>query len=110
MNLNITFRNLEPSTFVHQKIREKATRLKKYFNGKVDIRWVCSVESERHISEINVHAGHRYFHAKAENSNIYKTLDEALIKIKRQIKKINQQLKNKIHRKNQIEYIPTLIN
>ena len=71
--------------------------MKKYFHGEIDINWVCSVEGERHISDVNVHAGHNYFHAHSEDDNLYKTFDQVLSKIERQIKRKNNQSKDKLH-------------
>ena len=97
MKLNIVYRHLDSTPSIEEKIREKADHLKKYFDGKIEITWTCSVDNKLHRSEVNVHAGHNFFHAKAEDDNLYKTMDEVLSKVERQIRKKNNQLKDKIH-------------
>jgi len=98
MNLKLSFRHMEPTPSIENKIQEKATHLKKYFKDKMDIHWVCSLEGNRQRSDVNVHAGHGHFHAFAEGENLYKTMDEVISKIERQLSKKNDQIKNHIHR------------
>ena len=92
MNLNITYRHLDSTEAIDEKIRAKVESLDKYFHGKLDIHWVCSIEDGRHISEVNVHSGKIYFHAKAENDNLYKTFDEVIHKLNAQIRKKKEQI------------------
>ena len=98
MKLNISYHHLESTPSIEEKIREKAEHLKKYFDGHVEVNWVCSIEKDRHKSDVNVHAGNFNFHATAEDDNLYKTFDEALHKLDKQLKKKNEQVKDKIHR------------
>jgi putative sigma-54 modulation protein len=98
MKINISYHHLESTPSIDQKVREKANHLNKYFDGSVDVNWVCSVERDRHKSEVNVHAGKFHFHAEAEDDNLYKTLDDVLQKIERQVSKQNDKVKDKIHR------------
>ena len=98
MNLKISYHHLESTPSIDSKVTEKAGHLKKYFDGKIDVNWVCSVERDRHKSEVNVHAGKFHFHAEAEDDNLYKTLDDVLQKIERQVSKKSDIVKDKIHR------------
>lgn len=99
MNLKISYRHLESTPSIEEKIRSKTTaHLEKYFQGDCDIKWVCSIDNHRHRSEINVHAGHGHFRAQAEDDCLYKTMDEALAKVERQIREQNKKIKEKIHK------------
>jgi len=98
MKLKISYHHLESTPSIDSKVKEKAEHLKKYFDGKIDVTWVCSVERDRHKSEVNVHAGNFHFHADAEDDNLYKTFDEVLHKIEKQVSKKSDKLKDKIHR------------
>jgi putative sigma-54 modulation protein len=97
VKLNISYRHLESTESIKAKIEEKADHLKKYFKGHVNIDWVCSVDGDKHSSEVNVHAGKNHFHSHSEDNCLYKTLDIALNKIEKQIRKKNNMLKDKIH-------------
>ena len=92
MNLNITYRHLDSTPSLDEKIKSKAEGLSKYFHGNLDIHWVCSVEDGRHISEVNVHSGKIYFHAKSESDTLYKTFDEVIHKLDAQIRKKKEQI------------------
>ena len=98
MELKITYRHLESTPSIEEKIRDKASHLEKYFKGNMEVHWICGVEKDRHTSEVNVHAGHHYFNAKAEDDDLYKTMDQALKKIEPQIREKNKQIKDHIHR------------
>jgi putative sigma-54 modulation protein len=81
------------------KIEEKLNHLKKYFSGKLDIHWVCSVDGhDQHKSEVQVNVAGTRFHAHAIDKNLYSTLDVAVGKLESQMRKKNDKLKNKIHR------------
>lgn len=98
MELNISYRHLEPSEAVSAKISEKVAHLNKYFHGKLKVDWVCSVDGHhQHRSEVNVHYGSNNFHAHAVDKNLYHSLDLVLHKLERQIQKKNEKLKDKIH-------------
>ncbi len=97
MNVNISYRHLKGTPSLDMQIQKKVEHLKKYFEGNVDVNWVCSIEHNVHRSEVNVHAGHFYFHAEDENENLYKTFDGVLVKIEKQLRRKNRKLKDKIH-------------
>ncbi len=99
MNIKISYRHLDSSDSVTAKINEKLSHLKKFYNGKSDIHWVCSVDGhEQHKSEVQIHVDGRSFHASAVNKNLYKTLDFVVEKLEKQMRKESEKQKNKIHR------------
>ncbi len=87
MNLNITYRHVESTPSIEEKIRDKASKIEKYFDKDVNIDWVCTVDKNQHTSEVNVHASGKHFHAKSEEDSLYKTFDGALQKLEGQIRK-----------------------
>jgi putative sigma-54 modulation protein len=97
MNLTISYRHLESTPSLNQKIEEKASHLNKYFDGQLNVDWVCAVEGQVQKSEVSVQSGHDHFHAAAEGQNLYKTLDQVLHKLESQIRKKNNKSKKKLH-------------
>ena len=97
MQLNISYKHLDSSEAIETQIKNKSSHLKKYFQGRLDVDWVCSIDGQEHKSEVHVHAGHFTFHAHASDKNLYHTLDMALHKIEKQLSKKNELLKDKIH-------------
>lgn len=99
MELNISYRHLDPSDALSAKIEEKVAHLKKYFHGKLKVDWVCSVDGhQQHKSEVNVHFGSKIFHANAVDKNLYVSLDIVLQKLEKQIQKKNGKIKNRMHK------------
>lgn len=105
MEVRISYRHLEKSPAVDEKIMEKLEHLKKYFKGKLNVSWVCSVDGhQQHKSEVNINMGQKNFHAHAIDKNLYNTLDMALNKLEKQIEKQDSKRKDKIHSP-KVEYV-----
>ncbi len=98
MKVNISFRHMDSSPAVEEKINEKCARLNKFFSGEISIDWICSVEKDNHVSEVNAKVAHHNFHAHAVMDNMYKTIDDAVEKLERQMEKEDSKQKEKIHR------------
>src|SRR3989338_7191488 len=99
MQVSTTFKNIEHTESLDQKIQEKSTKLKKYFHGKINVHWVCWVEDINHWAEVLVTGDQVKIHAKAKTDGLYKTLDEVVKKVEKQLEKKNTKVKAKIHRK-----------
>jgi putative sigma-54 modulation protein len=97
MQLKISFIHMDHSDAVESHIKEKATRLKKYLNGKIDVEWTCEASKHEHISHVNVHGKGFHYHANASADNLYKTIDMALEKVERQIVRKKEKVTNKHH-------------
>ncbi len=97
MELTVSFRHLDPSPRLHAILEKKLSKLLKILNGNAQISWVTSKEKSKqtheklsdqtHKSEIGVHFGHHYLHASAEGHDLYKTIDQTISKIRKQIQK-----------------------
>ena len=98
MDLKVTYKHIESTPAIEEQIKRKSTKLKKYFNGRIDVDWICSVEGGVHSSDVSVRGDQIHFHATSSDDNLYKTFDSVIVKLERQLSKKNQQLKAKIHR------------
>ena len=98
MNITIAYKSMESSPAVEEKIKEKCHRLEKYFKGAFHVDWTCHVEKDNHISEVYVSAAHHKFHAHSEKDSLYKTIDDAIEKLEKQMARESSQEKEKIHR------------
>lgn len=99
MKVTISFKNIEHTDSLDNRIQEKSEKLTKYFQGNTNVKWICSAKDGVHISELNLSGPHFEYHAKAQSDNLYKTLDMAVSKIEKQIIRKKEKLKNKMHRK-----------
>jgi putative sigma-54 modulation protein len=97
MNLNIVCRHFDHTESIENRIKDKAAHLAKFFDGKIDVDWTCSLEKNFHKSDVKVHAGHNVFHASAQDNDLYKTFDEVVPKLEKQLRKKNTMMKDHIH-------------
>lgn len=97
MKLKISFKHLDHTPALDQRIKEKSEKFEKYFEGNTNIQWFCWVHNDEHWAEIKVHGPKFDFFAKACADNMYKSLDLVVDKMERQIEKQKDQMKNKLH-------------
>ena len=97
MKLKISFKHLDHTPALDERIKEKTERLEKYFQGNTSVHWVCWVHGEKHHAEIKVHGPKFDFFAKAHANNMYKSLDLVIDKIERQFEKQKDMKRNKLH-------------
>ncbi|MBL6988720.1 MAG: ribosome-associated translation inhibitor RaiA [Bacteriovoracaceae bacterium] len=99
MKLKITFKHLEHTPSLDEKIREKSKKLEKYLDSSAVLNWTCFVKDGHHYAEVDVHNLHYDFHATANSDNLYKTLDLVIAKLTKQLSKKKEKVKDKIHKK-----------
>ncbi len=85
MRCEITFRNLEHTEALDQKIQSKSQKLEKYLGPETTIKWVCWIEKNSQIAEVKVNHKQDHYIAKAESEDLYKTMDLVIDKLANQI-------------------------
>lgn len=99
MEIKISYRHIESTLAIEEKVEQKAKKLKKFFNGKMFVDWTCSVEGDVHCSDVKVSGDHFSYHVTSKDKTLYKTFDDALGKIEKQLVKHKEQTRDKLHRK-----------
>jgi putative sigma-54 modulation protein len=94
MQMNITFRHFDASDSLKEHARERVERVNKYLDGAGDAHVVLSVERHVHSADITVHAGSFVLRGKDKSSDMYVSIDTAMEKIERQLKRYKEKLKN----------------
>lgn len=97
MKLKISFKHLDHTPALDQRIKEKSEKFEKYFQGNTSIQWFCWVEDNKHWAEIKVHGPKFDFFAKACADNLYKSLDLVVDKMERQIEKQKEKMHSHSH-------------
>ena len=103
MNLRTNFTHIEPTESLKSKIEEKAMKLNKFFNGRFDINWTCSTEKDQHISHVTVSGAKKTFNATSKKDDLYKTFDDVIGKLEKQIGKTKEMSKDHLHHKHEID-------
>lgn len=97
MKLKISFKHLDHTPALDQRIKEKSEKFEKFFQGNTSIQWFCWVEDNKHWAEIKVHGPKFDFFAKACADNMYKSLDLVVDKMERQIEKQKDKMHSHAH-------------
>jgi putative sigma-54 modulation protein len=105
MKITITFKHLEHTPALDEKIEKKSKKLEKFFDGNFNVDWVCWCDDKaQHWAELKVH-GHAFdFHAKADADSLYKALDLVIEKVEKQMLKQKSKLRNKLHKNQALKF------
>jgi putative sigma-54 modulation protein len=95
MQLTITFKNIDASENIKRHIAEKLEKLDKLLDNPGDATAVLSVEKFRNIAEISITGDRLVLNAKEETSDIYSSIDAAIDKLDKQLKKNKEKIKTK---------------
>ncbi len=91
MNLEISFRHMDHTESIDERIRDKVDNFaKKHLSQEARVQWTCMVEHGAHESKVHIMDRGHDFHVKASSDNMYKTIDQAM-------EKLGSQLENKGH-------------
>src|SRR5258705_2761763 len=89
MQINVTFRHVDPTPALRSHAEDKLERMvKKYLRRPVDAHVILSVAKERHIAEITLKADHATLFAQEETHDLYSAIDLALDKLEHQAQKL----------------------
>lgn len=93
MQINITFRHVEPSDGLKSYATEKVDRLTKYFDGVVEGHVVLGLEKIRHIVEVTLQANGTRVNGREENADFYSAIDNVVDKLERQLVRYKEKIK-----------------
>jgi putative sigma-54 modulation protein len=94
MQLNITFRHLEPTEALKSHIKGRVEHVQRYIDRPSEAHAVLHVENLDHHAEITVKAGRFLLRGTARSPDMYASIDQAADKIERQLKKHKEKLTN----------------
>jgi putative sigma-54 modulation protein len=100
MKITSSFKHLEHTPAIDQKIQDKSQKLNKYFEGNFEVQWTCHVRDDgAHCADIKIIGPSFEYHAGAHSETLYKSLDMVISKIERQIQKKKSKWKSNISNK-----------
>ena len=94
MQLNITFRQLDPIDSLKNYAREKVERVNKYLDKAGEAHVVLSLERHLHHADISIHSGHFLLRGREKSEDMYASIDLAMDKIEKQLKRYKEKLKH----------------
>ena len=94
MQVNITFRHLEPTEALKSHVKGRVEHVQKYIDRPSEAHAVLHVENLHHHAEITVKAGRFLLRGCAKSQDMYASIAAAADKIERQLKKHKEKLYN----------------
>ncbi len=92
MQLNITFRHLDPTEALKAHVRDRVAHVQRYIDRPSEAHAVLHVENVDHHAELTVKAGRFLLRGTAKSGDMYASIDAAADKIERQLKKHKEKL------------------
>ncbi|MBS3809891.1 MAG: ribosome-associated translation inhibitor RaiA [Desulfobacterales bacterium] len=94
MQTSVTFKNLDPSDHLKSYVSTKLDRFDKLLDNPAEAQVVLSVEKIRHIAEIRLKGDRLNIVCRENSSDMYSSIDLALDKLEKQLKKQKAKIKN----------------
>ena len=87
MQVNITFRHLEPTDALKTHVRDRVAHVGKYIDRPSEAHAVLHVENLDHHAEITMKAGRFLLRGTGRSQDMYASIDAAAERIEKQLKK-----------------------
>ncbi|HVP67713.1 MAG TPA: ribosome-associated translation inhibitor RaiA [Anaeromyxobacteraceae bacterium] len=94
MQVNITFRHLEPTEALKSHVRDKVEHIQRYIDRPTEAHAVLHVENVYHHAEITMKAGPFSVRGRGKSEDMYASIDSAAEKIERQLKKHKERVRD----------------
>ena len=87
MKLTVTGRNIEITDAIKDHLDRKMQKTIQELGEHADVHVALSVEKHRHFAEITVKTKGFTVHSEEETNDLYLAMDNALVKIEKQLRK-----------------------
>ncbi len=108
MQLSITFRHMDASDFLKEYAREKVERVNKYLDRAGEAHVVLSLERHLQNADIQIQSGSWVLRGREKSEDMYASIDLAMDKIERQLKRYKDKLKDHHSRKYALHHLGAL--
>ncbi len=99
MQVNITFRHLDPTEALKTHVRERVQHVQRFVDRATEAHAVLHVENLEHRAEITVKAGRFLLRGTAKTPDMYASIDAAADRIEKQLKKHKERI-HSLHKTN----------
>jgi putative sigma-54 modulation protein len=97
MQVHITGRHVDITDGIREHIYDKVERTLVDFPRVEDVRIVLDLQKLIHTAEVLVQGKNIHVEGKAESENMYTSIDDALIKAERQLRKLREKIQAHHH-------------
>jgi putative sigma-54 modulation protein len=95
MQINVTFRRLDPSNDLREYAENRLQKLKKYADGPMDVNVVLSAEKFRQTAEVVISGDGVRAAAKEEQNEMKAAIDLVSDKIYKQLRRYKEKIRSK---------------
>ena len=93
MQVNVTFRHMDPSDAVRDYALDKVKRVEKYLQPPVELHIILEVVKFMHRAELNLTAKGVHVSAEEVTSDMYAAIDKAVDRLERQVQRHKEKVK-----------------
>lgn len=108
MQMNITFRHLDPIDSLKNYAQDKVERVNKYLDKATEAHVVLSIDRHLHQADIRIQSGRFVLRGREQSEDMYASIDLAMDKIERQLKRYKEKLKHH-HGKDRVHHRQELL-
>ncbi|WP_456432010.1 ribosome hibernation-promoting factor, HPF/YfiA family [Thermosulfuriphilus sp.] len=94
MQINVTFRRLDPSQGLKDYAVKRLGKLAKYFGGPTEINVILTTEKFRQIAEVVITGNGLNLNGKEETNDMYSAIDLVVDKMERQLRRHREKVKS----------------
>lgn len=87
MQINLSGHHVEITDALRESVNSKFAKLERHFDHINNVYVVLTIEKNNQIAEATVHLNGTEVHAKADNADMYASIDSLVDKLDRQILK-----------------------
>jgi putative sigma-54 modulation protein len=109
MQMNITFRQFGTSDALKEYAREKVDRVNRLLDRAGEAHVVLSLERHLHHADITIHSGSWVLRGREKSEDMYASIDLAMDKIERQLRRYKDKLKSH-HGRERVHHRQDLVN
>jgi putative sigma-54 modulation protein len=109
MQMNITFRQFGASDSLKEYAREKVDRVNRLLDRAGEAHVVLSLERHLHHADITIHSGTWVLRGREKSEDMYASIDLAMDKIERQLRRYKDKLKSH-HGREKVHHRQDLMN
>lgn len=108
MQMNITFRHMDPIDSLKAYSQDKVERAEKYLNQAAEAHVVLTHERHVNHADITIYSGSWVLRGREKSDDMYASIDLAMDKIERQLRRYKDRLKNH-HGKDRVHHRQALL-
>ena len=99
MRLTVKGKGMEVSEYLANTVDKKASKLERYFRSNTEMTVTLSIERSVHICEVTVPFKDVILRAEEASGDMYNSIDAALKKLERMIRRHRTKLEKRLHEK-----------